>query len=77
MFGLDVEAKKKAKRNQCAYVGCFQTWGDPAYTHNRTCTLYGDLLMAQLLGRPIFVFTVHVFIGGVTLTTNHLLMLLM
>jgi hypothetical protein len=31
--------------------------------------------MAQLLGRPIVVFTVHVLIGGVTLTTNHLLML--
>ena len=32
--------------------------------------------VAQLLGRPTVVFTVHVLIGGVTLTTNHLLILL-
>jgi hypothetical protein len=25
MVGLDAEAKKKAERKKCAYVGCFQT----------------------------------------------------
>jgi hypothetical protein len=39
IVGLEAEAKKKAKRNKCAYVVCFQTGGDPAYTYNTTCTL--------------------------------------
>jgi hypothetical protein len=76
MVGLDAEAKKKVKETN-VHMSAASKHEVTQLTPTIRLALYmATYSIAQLLGRPIVVFTVHVLIGGVTLTTNHLLMLL-